>query len=71
MNSEQSNSLLQKGTRRVHLSTGEVWRIGSIGANGRLRIVSESTSALRVVWPDYWLGEHWGRPRSRAGCRRS
>lgn len=72
---EQSDSRLLKGTRRIHLASGEVWRVqtGPLSPLGggprRMIIVREGDGRARSVGEDYWLGDGWDRPRSRAGCR--
>lgn len=75
--SEQSDSpLLMKGTRRLHLASGDVWRVDSPptvpplgGGPRRMLVVRERDHCTRSIGEDNWLGDSWGRPRSRPGSR--
>jgi hypothetical protein len=69
---ERVANLTQPGTRRLHLNTGEVWRVREYREDGddrRLSIVRERDQVERIIRLVYWLGDSWGRPRSRAGAR--
>lgn len=72
--SRNDDSRLKRGTRRLHLASGEVWRVlveaaPSLTNDWRMIIVREKDGTERSVAEDYWLGDSWGRPRTRAGCR--
>lgn len=74
--SQGDSPLVKKGTRRLHLASGEVWRVQTPptvpplgGGPRRMIIVREGDGRERSVGVDYWLGDSWGRPRSRAGAR--
>ena len=72
----ETDARLHKGTRRIHLASGEVWRVQVAptvpplgGGPRRMIIIRESDERVRSVGEDYWLGDGWGSPKTRAGAR--
>lgn len=47
------------GDRQRHRASGEIWRVLSVGAYGRIRIMRLSDDRKRTVWPDYWRSDRW------------
>lgn len=71
MSQSDTDFRVRKGTRRLHLASGEIWRVADAGAQaGPVSIVREGDGESRTVARDYWLGDSWGRPRSRMGAAR-
>lgn len=60
----------QRGTRRVHKATGEIWRVVRPLSGERVLIETEASEPVsrrgRSVSFAYWLDENrWGAPATR------